>query len=92
MSGRRAASLLARAREFREEVRQRMQRRDGPLAGPAASLSDVRKVALILSAPRSGSSLLQSLLKTLILIYYSREEKIIKYYIKANRLILQISH
>ncbi len=69
MSGRRAQSLLACAREFREEVRQRMQRRDGPLAGPAASLSDVRKVALILSAPRSGSSLLQSLLKTLPEVY-----------------------
>lgn len=59
MSVPRAQSLIARAREFRAEVRCGMDRRDGE------AMTGVRKVALILSSPRSGSSLLQTLLKTL---------------------------
>ncbi|MBI5240038.1 MAG: sulfotransferase [Elusimicrobia bacterium] len=65
MSWRRAQSLIDRVREFRADSRRRMEKRGGRTLRRRASLADVRKVALILSAPRSGSSLLQALLKTL---------------------------
>jgi hypothetical protein len=65
MKGPRASCLLERVREFREDVRSRQERRDGPALWRRAAWADVRKVALILCSPRSGSSLLHCLLKTL---------------------------
>jgi hypothetical protein len=69
MSGLRASSQIRRALEFREDVRRWMEHREGPSPWDQESLNGVRKVVLILSAPRSGSSLLHCILKTLPELY-----------------------
>ncbi|HBL16048.1 MAG: hypothetical protein A2X36_04055 [Elusimicrobia bacterium GWA2_69_24] len=64
-----AASAVRRVREFRQHVLRRRERRDGAGIWERKTLADVRKVVLILSAPRSGSSLLYALLKRLPQVY-----------------------
>lgn len=64
-----AATSLSKILEARDDVFARMEKHGGAPGWGRKSFSDVRKVALILSAPRSGSSLLFSLLKRLPGIY-----------------------
>lgn len=59
------ARFLDRVRAFRGEVFSRMDRRDRRAAWRTCTLREVKRVAIILSASRSGSSLMFALLRRL---------------------------
>ncbi|MDD5019292.1 MAG: hypothetical protein PHS61_02580 [Candidatus Omnitrophica bacterium] len=59
----RQTDQIRRVRDFRRAVFDRIRKNNRRLPGGASSLARVRKVAVILAGPRSGSSLLFSILR-----------------------------